>query len=287
MLEMVLDSLVNQIYKNLEIIIVDDGSTDNTAGIMKKYPQMIYLTRENAGAAAARNTGLEKATGEIIHFIDSDVICPPDLIEIHVKYHNQRDNYIVQSQLVRIVDLKDAYKEPFSMMHYSRSYFDGASVSVRKKYIDRIGGFDSKVLRHGWDDLEFGARLLKIGLKPKRLVEEGYVWHYEGDYKEENIRKFFKKRYKEGQLGVLFYRQNPTFAIKMMVMAWKPFFWLGKLMFKEEKILVPEFFDKIATMIREKKVPQAIARVRFNGYCFYLKGVEDKIKEDGYLLRKN
>jgi GT2 family glycosyltransferase len=151
----------------------------------------------------------------------------------------------------------------------------------------KAGGFDSVILRHGWDDLDYGLRLLALGLKPKRLVKEAFVWHYEGDYSKENIHKFFKKRYREGQLGVLFYRKHPTFEIKMMVMAAKPFYWLGKLLFKEEYLMSDAFYSRIENLIGNGKVDQAIALVRVNGYCFYLKGVEEKVKEDGYLLKKS
>lgn len=286
MLRPVLDSLMGQTYKNIEIILVDDGSTDNTREVVKEYPGMIYLTRQNAGAAAARNTGIEKATGEIVFFIDSDVISPADLVETHVKYHLMNKKYIVQGQLIRIIDLKDALKEPYRMIHYSRSFFDGANVSVRKEHVDKAGGFDSEILRHGWDDLDYGMKLLALGLKPKRMTDEGYVWHYEGEYTKENVHKFFKKRYREGQLGVLFYRKHPKFSVKMMVMAHPFFYWLERRMYKEEYLLSDEFFGVLQKMIDEGKKPEAIMKARVNGYHFYLKGVQDKIKEDGYLLKK-
>lgn len=286
MLRQVLDSLVNQNYQNLEVILVDDGSTDNTAEVVKEYPRMIYLTRQNAGAAAARNDGIAKATGEIVLFYDSDVLCAPDLVATHVKYHLKNRKYIVQSQLIRIMDLKDAFHEPYRSIHYSRSFFDGACVSVRKEHVDKAGGFDSVILRHGWDDLDYGMKLLALGCKPKRLTYEGAIWHYEGEYTKENVHKFFKKRYREGQLGVQFYRKHPTFSVKMMVMAHPFFFWLERRMFKEETLLSDGFYDSLTKLIQAGKKPEAIMRARVNGYHFYLKGVQEQIKTDGYVLKK-
>ena len=71
-----LDSLIKQTYKNLEIILIDDSSTDNSIAICKDYQKKderikIYQ-KENGGPASARNYGLEKARGEYILFIDSD-----------------------------------------------------------------------------------------------------------------------------------------------------------------------------------------------------------------------
>ena len=75
-IEKCLESLVNQTYKNIEIIIVDDGSIDNTyvkiANYKKKYENIIYIKKENGGLSSARNLGLEYATGEYITFVDGD-----------------------------------------------------------------------------------------------------------------------------------------------------------------------------------------------------------------------
>ncbi len=286
MLRRVLDALLAQTYRNVEIIAVDDGSTDNTADVIRGYPSVIYLKRANAGAAAARNTGLERATGDIVHFLDSDVIAPPDLVDVHVREHMKNPRFIVQSQLIRIIDLADAGRTPYSMVHYSRSFFDGASVSVRMEHVRKAGGFDSVVLRHGWDDLEYGLRLLKTGCRPRRLAAEGAVWHYEGEYTKENIHKFFKKRRREGELGVEFYRLHPSFSTRMMVMAHPFFYWLGRRLYDEGKILSDGFTDGIRRLIDSGKKNEAIAKVRLNGYCFYLQGVEEKIRQDGFLLRK-
>jgi|LFRM01.1.fsa_nt_gb CDP-glycerol glycerophosphotransferase len=67
-----LDCLLNQTYRNLEIIIIDDGSTDNTAEIVKQNPAIKYLYQENRGVSTARNRGIEMATGQFIHFMDAD-----------------------------------------------------------------------------------------------------------------------------------------------------------------------------------------------------------------------
>lgn len=71
-----LDSIVNQTLKNIEIICVNDGSSDNTLSILKQYQsrddRIIIINQENRGPGAARNAGLEKATGKYFQFIDSD-----------------------------------------------------------------------------------------------------------------------------------------------------------------------------------------------------------------------
>ncbi len=78
-------SLVNQTLSPIEIILVDDGSTDNSANIIKNYAEeyenIIYVKQDNSGPGVARNTGLKKASGEFISFVDSDDILPNDALE--------------------------------------------------------------------------------------------------------------------------------------------------------------------------------------------------------------
>ena len=80
-----LDSVINQTYKELEIIIVDDGSTDGSASIYEEYaasdPRIKLIHQANKGLSGARNTGLEHATGEFVSFIDSDDSISPMFIE--------------------------------------------------------------------------------------------------------------------------------------------------------------------------------------------------------------
>ena len=79
-----LKSILDQTYGNLEIIVVNDGSTDNSAQVLAAYadnPKVKVLTRENGGLSAARNTGMEAATGEWVMFVDSDDTIHPELVE--------------------------------------------------------------------------------------------------------------------------------------------------------------------------------------------------------------
>lgn len=75
-LERAIDSIINQNYKNLEIILVDDGSTDNSLKIIREYSNMDsrikVITQKNSGVSKARNKGLEIAKGEYVNFIDTD-----------------------------------------------------------------------------------------------------------------------------------------------------------------------------------------------------------------------
>lgn len=80
------DSVLRQTYRNIEVVVVDDGSTDDTTAAMEKYGDRIrYSRRPNAGVNAARNLGLKQSRGEFIAFLDSDDLWAPYKLELQVK----------------------------------------------------------------------------------------------------------------------------------------------------------------------------------------------------------
>ena len=84
-LKQCLDTIVGQTLKEIEILCVDDGSTDDSVQILKEYEQKDHrikvLSQKNAGAGAARNLGLRHASGKYLSFLDSDDFFEPDMLE--------------------------------------------------------------------------------------------------------------------------------------------------------------------------------------------------------------
>lgn len=81
-----LDSVINQTYKNLEIIVVDDGSTDNSKAVIEEYAEkdsrIICISKKNSGVSDTRNMGIDRATGDYIGFVDGDDYIEPDMFEM-------------------------------------------------------------------------------------------------------------------------------------------------------------------------------------------------------------
>ena len=95
-LERCLDSIINNTYRNLEIICVNDGSTDGCGAILDRYAQMderfVVIYKENGGVSSARNRGLDVATGDYIAFVDADDWIHPQYFEI-IEYNTRMKNY--------------------------------------------------------------------------------------------------------------------------------------------------------------------------------------------------
>lgn len=103
-----LDSLCNQTYKNLEIIVVDDSSPDNSGMIIKKYQEkdkrIRYIKRYNGGLGAARNTGIKESKGDYICFVDSDDWVTSDYVECFVRTATEDKSDVVISNICYVFE---------------------------------------------------------------------------------------------------------------------------------------------------------------------------------------
>ena len=108
-------SILNQDYSNLELILVDDGSTDGSGDICDifkdEFPSILVIHQENQGLSAARNTGTKAATGYYISYIDSDDWVTPDYISYQIKLAKKYNADIVVTRQQSVWDGKDTLKK--------------------------------------------------------------------------------------------------------------------------------------------------------------------------------
>jgi len=153
-----LDSALDQTYKNLEIIVVDDGSKDDTKNVVKKYGKKIkYIHQENRGLSAARNKGIKNANGEFIAFLDSDDIWFRNKIEAQVTEMEKDDRIGLVScsmqeideegGVIRDITYKDYNNEDdlFAELIQKNIVSGGSSAIVRKNCFDQVGLFDENL----------------------------------------------------------------------------------------------------------------------------------------------
>lgn len=108
-------SVINQTYKNLEIILINDGSTDSSYDICKKYceidSRIILVNKENGGSASAKNYGLKIAKGDYIGFVDSDDIIQYDMIQYMVSEIQKSNSDIIQCDFRNFYKVEDKFNQ--------------------------------------------------------------------------------------------------------------------------------------------------------------------------------
>jgi len=174
-----IDSALAQTYENQEIIVVDDGSTDNTgAQLLAAYGDRIrYVYQPNGGVSSARNHGMRLARGELIALLDSDDTWEPSKIAKQVAFlERNRDYGMVLTDVLRVnpagepIDVfrrRDAIPTDGKVLHHvvMNPALAPASAMFRKHVVDSIGGFDES-LRTA-EDIDFHLRVaaaFKIGI---------------------------------------------------------------------------------------------------------------------------
>lgn len=114
-LEKCIKSIINQTYRNLEIILINDGSTDESAKICEAYKELdnriIFINKKNGGAASAKNEGLKVAKGDYITFVDSDDFVELDMIEYMVNTIKKYNSDIVQCSFTNLYKNTEKFKQ--------------------------------------------------------------------------------------------------------------------------------------------------------------------------------
>ncbi|MGD8894277.1 MAG: glycosyltransferase [Desulfobacterales bacterium] len=147
-----IDSVMVQDYRDFELIVVDDGSTDNTPDILDSFRDEIRVLRqENQGVSAARNRGLAAASGRFIAFLDSDDLWLPQKLLRQVEFFNKNpDAQICQTEETWIrkgvrVNPKKRHKKPRGMIFepsLALCLVSPSAVMIRASLFEKVGGFD-------------------------------------------------------------------------------------------------------------------------------------------------
>lgn len=202
-----------------EILIIDDGSEDNTLDLLneyvKKYSFFRYIaSKKNNGITKTRNMLINNAKGKYIFFLDSDVFINKDLIKKHLDILENNEKIICQSHLI-LTNNFDKDNKFNKLTDNSRAFFDTANLSVEKKYIEEVGGFDEGFSGYGWEDLELGLRLKKLGLKQIKK-DNIYSHHYQEIPNLKNLDEFIRKETERAQGAIYFSEKYNTFEVNTM-----------------------------------------------------------------------
>ncbi|WP_165985679.1 glycosyltransferase family 2 protein [Streptomyces sp. YIM 98790] len=213
-LRLCLESVRAQTHPNIELIVVDDRSTDNSAEIAREYGAEVTVTPTNIGAPAARNLGAERARGSVLFFLDSDVALAPDavanaaaLLSGDPAVGGVCGTYdaepLIRDSLVEEVRSLQLY----AWIHGGQgdiSTVYTALFAVRRDVWDEIGGFDP-ALRHS-ENADYGHRLSAR----YRIVLTGSV-HGRHDH-DDTLRVLISKMFHRARLHMPLYLRRPDFS---------------------------------------------------------------------------
>jgi len=182
-----------------EILVIDNGSADHTRKVLDQkahqYPNLKHFSQLKRGAAATRNVGIRNAQGEIILFIDDDILADTGLAETHLNYHRHHSRAAI---IGGVTTPWTSSRDPF--LRYLRdrrifnpysitggpvdfSYYHTGNVSTARSLLVEAGGFNEEFFIYGMEDIELGYRLEKIGCRmvhgPDARAEHHYFPRYD------------------------------------------------------------------------------------------------------------
>jgi glycosyltransferase involved in cell wall biosynthesis len=184
-----LERVFQSSWRDFEVVLVDDGSTDTTRAIAAGFPVRIVPTAGRVGPAAARNLGARAADSDLLFFIDSDVMVRPDTIgRLMARFDESEDvdGLIgVQAADMRHRNLASQYKNIWMRWTYLRCtgdvpLFYTTAAAIRRKAFLRAGGFDHGYATPNVEDTAFGQKLKRLGVRVQVQpdLEVEHVKHY-------------------------------------------------------------------------------------------------------------
>ena len=199
-----LDALLQQKFveynRDYEVIVVDDGSSDRSADVARQAGVRVYQ-QENAGPAAARNSGARLTRGEILAFTDSDCIpdelwvsniikafAKPEVVGVKGIYHTRQKEVVA-----RIVQQEYAFKYARMAQLDSIDFIDTYSAAYRKDVFLQNNGFDERYTKASVEDQELSFRLSAKGYRLE-FHPELVVWHIH----DKSIKEYFLRKFKIG-----------------------------------------------------------------------------------------
>lgn len=182
-----IESILNQTYKNIELLLIDDGSTDNSLKICEEYAlkddRIRVFHKENGGQGSARNMGIENAKGEYIGFVDSDDYISPQMYEILL---NDIETYDAD-----ISSCRTGHTEDFDVTGTDeiRIYENDEIIEMHLKFTEEIGQSPADKLykKKMWDEVRFlqirayedAATIYRVLYKAKKVVYRDIsLYHY-------------------------------------------------------------------------------------------------------------
>lgn len=209
-----------------EVVVVDDGSSDDTVSWLQAhaeaFPHVRLFCQEHGGPAQGRNRGVEEARGEVIVFIDSDLVVTSSFLVCHGRAleaaWRQRGDRLsfTYGAVINTANFKAPTSEPHKLTDLSWAYFATGNVAIDRGLLERAGLFDPTFHLYGWEDLELGERLRQLGVVLVRAPQAvGYHWH--PALTLEQIPDLIRVERERARMALVFYRKHPTRRVRTII----------------------------------------------------------------------
>lgn len=185
------DSVLQQTYPNIEVIVVDDGSKDHTRQRLSVYGDRIrYIYKDNGGACSARNEGIRQATGEFVAFLDCDDLYLEDKVAASVAYLRENPRFVFIHTAVNFIDdqnnvvgyrshPKSRYEGWIAQRLIFENYICNSTIVVRQEALQQAGFFDeSFFMPADWDMWLRLAEVGQVGFINRPLTQYRVSAHY-------------------------------------------------------------------------------------------------------------
>ena len=220
-----------------EVVVVDDGSSDDTVTWLQRHsdelPHVRLVQQEHGGPAEGRNRGVQHARGDVIVFIDSDLVVTEGFLLSHARrlaqtWQARGDRLcFTYGAVINTANFDDPTSEPHKLRDLSWAYFATGNVAIDRELLERSGLFDTRFRLYGWEDLELGERLRRLGVVLVRCPEAvGYHWH--PPLSLEQVPRLIAVEGERAKMGLVFYRKHPTRRVRFIIQ----FTWLHRLLWE-------------------------------------------------------
>jgi len=220
-----------------EVVVVDDGSTDGTPdwlrGAAERFPHVRLIEQSHGGPAEGRNRGVDHAHGDVIVFIDSDLVVTDSFLSCHasslVRSWEARGDRLcfTYGAVVNTANFEQPTAERHKLRDLSWAYFATGNVAIAKEVLQRAGLFDTAFRLYGWEDLELGERLRRMGVQLiKCPAAVGYHWH--PALTLDQIPRLIEVEGERARMGLVFFRKHPTRRVRFIIQ----FTWLHRLLWE-------------------------------------------------------
>lgn len=242
-----------------DVVVADNGSADDTAGVVSRHSsefplQRVYVPQPNR--AAARNHGVTASRGEVVAFVDDDVVLPEGFLAAHAREHETPRRVVVAGPIVNVASYDERPKP--GLAHASRAFLCTCNASLLRTTFDAVGGFDETFDLYGWEDTDLGIRLRRHGVR-RVFAWDAFLYHIKPP-RTETLDAVLRKTIEKAQMAARLVAKDPTTRTRLATGAY------AANLLRAAVVAPPWALRMYETLARSERVPsplRALARAQY------------------------